>query len=129
MFSTCLRTMPGPLSVMVTRYRPGLVAFGGAMISSILTSMSGRMDASSQASSALSTASLTVVRSAFRGLSKPRRCLFLAKNSETEISRCFSAMVSAFACVLFVGFFAGIPPSLAVKTAFLQVIWGCLRGG
>ncbi len=81
------------------------------MISSILTSMSGRMDASSQASSALSTASLTVVRSAFLGLSNPRRCLFLAKNSETEMSRCFVAMVSAFAWDLLV-FFLAIPPSL-----------------
>lgn len=129
MFSTCLRTIPGPLSVMVTRYRPGLVAFGGAMISSILTSMSGRIDASSQASSALSTASLTVVRSAFRGLSNPRRCRFLAKNSETEMSLCFVAMDSAFACVLFVVFLAAIPPSLAVKTACMQAFWCYLRGG
>src|SRR5262245_27097471 len=45
------------------------------------------MPASSHASSALSTASLTHVRSALRGLSNPRRCRFLVKNSETEISR------------------------------------------
>src|SRR5437867_5568477 len=49
--------------------------------------MSGRIPASSQASSALSTASLTQVSRALRGLSKPRRCRFLVKNSETEISR------------------------------------------
>ena len=52
-----------------------------------LTVTSGRIPASSQASSALSTASLTQVNSAFRGLSKPSRCRFFVKNSETEISR------------------------------------------
>src|SRR5262245_59046881 len=57
-----------------------------ATISSF-TAISGRMPASSHASSALSTASLTHVRSALRGLSNPRRCRFLVKNSETEISR------------------------------------------
>jgi len=46
-----------------------------------------RFPASSQASSELSTASLTVVSRALRGLSKPSRCRFLAKNSLTEISR------------------------------------------
>ena len=51
------------------------------------TQISGRMPASSQASSELSTASLTVVSSALRGLSKPSRWRFLAKNSLTEISR------------------------------------------
>ena len=50
--------------------------------------MSGRIPASSQASRELSTPSLTVVSSAFDGLSKPSRCRFLAKNSETEMSRC-----------------------------------------
>ncbi|GIW74230.1 MAG: hypothetical protein KatS3mg103_0752 [Phycisphaerales bacterium] len=59
------------------------------------TSMSGRMPASSQASRALSTASLTVVSSALRGLSKPSRWRFLAKNSLTEMSRCRPAMASA----------------------------------
>src|SRR5215510_1582973 len=54
---------------------------------SSLTTTSGRIPASSEASSALSTASLTQVRSALRGLSKPRRWRFLVKNSETEISR------------------------------------------
>jgi len=50
--------------------------------------ISGRIPASSQASSELSTASLMVVSSAFDGLSKPSRCRFLVKNSEMEISRC-----------------------------------------
>src|SRR5215813_9580827 len=59
--------------------------------------MSGRIPASSQASRELSTASLTVVRRALRGLSKPRRWRFLAKNSETEMSRCLAAMDSAVA--------------------------------
>src|SRR5581483_8504676 len=54
---------------------------------SSLTMTSGKMPASSQASSALSTASLTQVSSALRGLSKPSRWRFLVKNSETEISR------------------------------------------
>src|SRR5215469_8879328 len=53
------------------------------------------MPASSQASSELSTASLTAVRRAFLGLSKPSRCLFFAKNSLTDISRCFAAIDSA----------------------------------
>ncbi len=55
------------------------------------------MPASSHASSELSTASLIVVRRAFDGLSKPRRWRFFAKNSETEISRCFWASDSAVA--------------------------------
>src|SRR5499427_1953997 len=53
------------------------------------------MPASSQASSELSTASLTAVRRAFLGLSKPSRCLFFAKNSLTDMSRCFAAIDSA----------------------------------
>src|SRR5215469_10144816 len=53
------------------------------------------MPASSQASSELSTASLTAVSRAFLGLSKPSRCLFFAKNSLTDMSRCFAAMDSA----------------------------------
>src|SRR5436189_5354984 len=57
----------------------------------------GRMPASSQASSELSTASLTVVRRALAGLSNPSRCLFFVKNSLTEISRCFEAIDSAVA--------------------------------
>ena len=50
------------------------------------------MPASSQASSELSTHSLTAVSSALRGLSKPSRWRFLVKNSETEISRWFLAI-------------------------------------
>src|SRR5690606_41071565 len=53
------------------------------------------MWASSQASRELSTASFTVVRRALEGESKPRRCRFLEKNSETEISRCRWARSSA----------------------------------
>src|SRR5262245_24806548 len=56
------------------------------------TQISGRMPASSQASNELSTASLTVVSRALRGLSKPNRCRFLAKNSLTEMSRCLAAI-------------------------------------
>src|SRR5881296_3802230 len=86
----CWRTIPGPLSVTVIRKRLAWLAGGGASplaTASTLTTTSGRIPASSQASRALSTASLTQVRSAFRGLSNPRRCRFLVKNSETEISR------------------------------------------
>src|SRR6266404_2741641 len=74
----CWRTMPGPLSATVTRKRVAWLAGGGA---------SPLLGASSEASSALSTASLTQVRSALRGLSKPSRWRFLVKNSETEMSR------------------------------------------
>src|ERR1019366_617803 len=55
------------------------------------------MPASSQASSELSTASFTVVSSAFAGLSKPSRWRFLVKNSLTEISLCLVAIDSAVA--------------------------------
>src|SRR5215831_1777704 len=82
--------MPGPLSVTVMRKRLAWLAGGGGpplAATSSLTTMSGRIPASSQASSALSTASLTQVKRALRGLSKPSRCRFLVKNSETEISR------------------------------------------
>ena len=50
------------------------------------------MPASSQASRALSTASLTVVSRALRGLSNPSRWRFLAKNSLTEMSRWLAAI-------------------------------------
>src|SRR6266508_5554025 len=83
--------MPGPLSMTVTRKRVAWLAGGGAAPSldatSSLTTTSGRIPASSAASSALSTASLTQVRRAFLGLSKPSRWRFLVKNSETEMSR------------------------------------------
>ena len=70
------------------------------------TQISGRMPASSQASSELSTASLTVVSRALRGLSNPSRWRFLAKNSLTEMSRWLgrhrlgggAALVSLGAC-------------------------------
>src|SRR4051794_7451879 len=65
----------------------------------------GRMPASSQASSELSTASLTLVSSALRGLSNPSRCRFLAKNSETAMSFCLVAIVSAVS--RFLGFLTG----------------------
>src|SRR5712691_9013870 len=94
----CWRTMPGPLSVTVTRKRVAWLAGGGAPLlgaTSSVTTTSGRMPASSHASSALSTASLTQVRSAFLGLSKPSRCRFLVKNSETEISRCRAPISTA----------------------------------
>src|SRR5438445_3675879 len=90
-FGICWRRMPGPLSVTVIRKRLAWVGGGGVSplaTASTLTTTSGRIPASSQASSALSTPSLTQVSSAFRGLSNPRRCRFLVKNSETEISRC-----------------------------------------
>src|SRR5262245_32806002 len=53
------------------------------------------MPASSQASRALSTASLTQVSNAFRGLSKPSKWRFLVKNSETDISRCRAPISAA----------------------------------
>src|ERR1035438_9972423 len=55
------------------------------------------MPASSQASSELSTASFTVVSSAFAGLSKPSRWRFFVKNSLTEMSRWRVAIDSAVA--------------------------------
>ena len=61
------------------------------------TQISGRIPASSQASRALSTASLTVVSRALRGLSKPSRWRFLAKNSLTEMSRWLAAIDCAVA--------------------------------
>src|SRR2546425_3525917 len=89
-FGICWRTMPGPLSETVIRKRLAWVGGGGVSplaTASTLTTTSGRIPASSQASSALSTPSLTQVSSAFRGLSSPRRCGFLVKTSETETSR------------------------------------------
>src|SRR5512132_611351 len=82
--------MPGPLSMIVTRKRVAWLADGASPLvdtTSSVTTTSGRIPASSDASRALSTASLTQVRSALRGLSKPSRWRFLVKNSETEISR------------------------------------------
>src|SRR5688572_12031995 len=82
----------------VTRNRVAWLAGGGVpsvATTSTLTMTSGRIPASSDASSALSTASLTQVRSALRGLSNPSRCRFLVKNSETEISRCRAPISTA----------------------------------
>src|SRR5207244_8108340 len=94
----CWRTIPGPLSETVIRKRLAwLGGSGGSPLAtaSTLTTTSGRIPASSQASRALSTASLTQVSSALRGLSNPSRCRFLVKNSETEISRCRAPISTA----------------------------------
>ncbi len=90
MSGICCRTMPGPLSCTPTLNR-------SAEMRSMWTQISGRMPASSQASRALSTASFTVVRRALRGLSKPSRWRFLAKNSLTEISFWLAAIDCAVA--------------------------------
>src|SRR5881628_1968793 len=106
----CWRMMPGPLSATVIRKRLAwLGGSGGSPLAtaSTLTTTSGRIPASSQASRALSTASLTQVRSAFRGLSNPRRCRFLVKNSETEISR-WRAPISTAETVGFGGVGGGL---------------------
>src|SRR5258708_6966315 len=111
--------MPGPLSVTVTRKRVAWLAGGGDAPllgeTSTMTTTSGRMPASSAASSALSTASLTQVRSALRGLSKPSRWRFFVKNSETEISRWRAPISTAAAVVIgFPGFASGVLASAAV---------------
>ncbi len=94
MFGICFLTIPGPLSSTMTRN----LSFSMSMIS---TCISGSMPASSHASMELSTASLTTVSNAFLLLSKPRRCLFLSKNSATLMSRCFFASSSAVVyCVI-----------------------------
>src|SRR5262245_8265741 len=72
------------------------------------------MPASSAASSALSTASLTQVRSALRGLSKPSRCRFFVKNSETEMSRWRAPISMAETVVVgLAGFASGVLASAA----------------
>src|SRR2546428_834224 len=94
----CWRMMRGRLSVTVTRRRLAWLGGGGGpplATASSFTTTSGRIPASSQASRALSTASLTQVRSALRGLSKPRTSRFLVKNSYTEISRCRAPISTA----------------------------------
>src|SRR5690348_7336110 len=78
------------------------------------------MPASSQASRELSTASLTAVRRAFLGLSNPRRCLFFAKNSLTDMSRCFAAIDSAVTARRF-----GCSPA-SFSCAILSVLPFCL---
>src|SRR5690554_19867 len=61
----------------------------------MLMNISGRTSASSQASRALSTASLMVVMMPRVGESKPSRCLFFSKNSATLMLRCCLARSSA----------------------------------
>src|SRR5262245_46685049 len=110
--------MPGPLSVTVIRKRDAWLAGGGAPFSptiSSFTSTSGRMPPSSHASSALSTASFTQVSSALRGLSKPSRCRFLVKNSETEISRC-RAPISTADTVAFGAAAGGLARTVAIPS-------------
>ena len=74
---------PGP--VVLHTYRKPSASFAGLINANPNLR---KMPASSHASSELSTASFTLVRSAFLGESKPSRCRFFAKNSLTEISRC-----------------------------------------
>ena len=127
MFSTCFRTIPGPLSITVIRYRDDFDAAGrSGCRSSMITVMSGSIPASSQASRLLSTASFTVVSNAFRGLSNPSRWRFLAKNSETEMSRCFAAIVSAVArgAAIFV-FDMVLDESAGDMTDMLPSVAGC----
>src|SRR6266850_1612828 len=113
----CWRTIPGPLSITVTRKRVAWLGGGGAPLAaatSTLTRTSGRMPASSAASSALSTASLTQVRSALRGLSNPSRWRFFVKNSETEISRWRAPISTAEMVVVgLAGFASGVLASAA----------------
>src|SRR5438445_11147937 len=117
----CWRTIPGPLSITVTRNRVAWLGGGGAPLAaatSTLTRTSGRMPASSAASSALSTASLTQVRSALRGLSKPSRWRFFVKNSETEISRWRAPISTAEVVVVgLAGFASGVLASAAFGSA------------
>src|SRR5881296_2910691 len=117
----CWRTIPGPLSITVTRNRVAWLGGGGAPsagATSTLTRTSGRMPASSAASSALSTASLTQVRSALRGLSKPSRWRFFVKNSETEISRWRAPISTAEVVVVgLAGFASGVLASAAFGSA------------
>ena len=80
------------------------------------------MPASSQASSELSTASLTVVKRALRELSNPSKCLFLAKNSLTETSRCLVAIDSAVARRDLVG---GLVIPLDLSSQFRRQIKCC----
>src|SRR5262245_66324068 len=75
------------------------------------------MPASSAASSALSTASLTQVRSALRGLSKPSRCRFFVKNSETEMSRWRAPISTAEGVAGLAGFASGALASAAFGSA------------
>jgi hypothetical protein len=83
----CFR-IPGPLSSTA-------ILYSHFEVSSISINIVGSIIASSQASSELSTASFTAVIKTLVWLSKPRICLFLSKNSATEISFCSLAILSA----------------------------------
>src|SRR5215813_7857191 len=118
----CWRTMPGPLSVTVMRKRLAWLAGGAGSpwaTTSTFTTMSGRIPASSHASRALSTASLTHVSSALRGLSNPSRWRFLVKNSETEMSR-WRAPISTAVTVA-----AGLVTAGLAGAAAGAVAFGC----
>src|SRR5688572_11526754 len=102
----------------VSRKRVAWLGDGGVFsldATSSFTTTSGSIPASSHASSALSTASLTQVRSALRGLSKPSRWRFLVKNSETEISL-WRAPISAAETIAFGSAF---PLPLAAVSDFI----------
>src|SRR5580765_5089261 len=88
--------------------------------------MFGNVPASSQASSELSTASLTAVSSALRGLSNPSKWRFLAKNSLTEISRCFAAIASAVLRRGW-GFFSIFSVNSVLSINFHQTLWRVLQ--
>src|SRR5437879_6468190 len=81
------------------------------------------MPASSHASSALSTASFTVVRRAFAGLSNPRRWRFFVKNSLTEISRWRAARSVAVSRTMGLDAGAGLAAA-ALGVAFLAAALG-----
>ena len=88
-FGICSFTIPGPLSSTVR------IRFGAGEAVFISIKRSGRIPASSQASSALSTASLIVVIRDRCSESNPSICLFFSKNSAMLIDFCFSASFSA----------------------------------
>src|SRR5688572_26427886 len=123
----------------VSRKRVAWLGAGGGFsveATSSFTATSGRIPASSHASSALSTASLTQVRSAFRGLSNPSRWRFLVKNSETEISL-WRAPISAADTVALASAFPlpadsapdFIVPSFILNGISQQGIWSVQLGG
>src|SRR5208337_5238475 len=86
--------------------------------------MSGSTCASSQASSALSTASLIVVMTPRVGESKPKRCLFFSKNSATLMLRCCFASSSASTMCFHLGYRRGRGKRLLL--ARVQVLEGDL---
>src|SRR5436305_1532477 len=76
-------------------------------------------------------ASFTAVRRAFLGLSKPSRCLFFAKNSLTDMSRCFAAIDSAVTALRFgclpVSLTLGIFSVFFHFAAFPSAGWSAIR--